>query len=140
MGHGLGRGGQPDARQPVEGHAFTIGAGHREGPDRLGTLPRAGRIADHNRKAPGAVEQFTRAPSANRRLDDLLHIGDMQPVAGDGVAVERDLELGGAGQHLHLSVGRPGDRADDRQHLRADALQHRRVGPEDLDGDVGLDT
>ena len=63
----------------------------------------------------------------------------MQPVAGQGLAVEADFELRRSREHLHLGVGGAGDGIDDPEYVRPQAFEDRSVGPEDLHRHVRLD-
>src|SRR5690606_8333625 len=76
--------------------------------------------------------------AAYRSLDQLLNLGEVEPVPGDGFAVRAHDDLRRAGYLTRLHVGRSFDGADGVGDLVALFLEQIEVGPEELDGELRL--
>ncbi len=73
--------------------------------------------------------------AADGGLDHHLGLLDGQPVARELVAAQGEVEEEAAGRALGVDAARARHVAEHRLDLRADAFDHRQVGPVDLDPD-----
>jgi hypothetical protein len=74
-------------------HALARRPGEHEIGDGCGVTPQRGRIPEHHGEPARTVEDFAGFHAANRRLDDLSHIRDVQPVTGNARAIDIQLDL-----------------------------------------------
>ena len=81
-------------------------------------------VADVDRIALQSLDRLGDVHAADRRLDDVLHIADRQPVAGGGLAVDGVVEVVAADHPF--GIGAQGSR--DGAHHRLDLV--RRAGSE----------
>ena len=94
------------------------------------------RQAHDDVEAAVALEQLAGRLAADRDLDDVLHLADAEPVAGQRLTVELDGEDRQARDLLDLDVAGAPDAADRGLDLLRRALQDVEVVAEDLDADV----
>ena len=95
-------------------------------PDRLGRAAVRRREPHDDRKPPSAVDDLGRLRAADAGLHRLAHVGDVQPVARERAAVERQLELHRAGADIHRDVRGAGHVGDHVPNLARLLLEHRR--------------
>ena len=84
-----------DARRPATAAPARgpLGVGIEQAADRV-DVAAEGLLETHGDVEPAdALEHLARLLAADRRLDRLLHVLDVDAVARDGVAVDLDLEL-----------------------------------------------
>ena len=77
--------------------------------------------------------------AADCHFHDILHVGDIDAVAGDLGAVDLDAEVGQAADLFHFDVRRSAHCAEDAGDGFAFLLQHVEIFAENLDADGGFD-
>ena len=78
------------------------------------------------------LDHLRERPAADGDLDDRLDVGDVDPVAGAGVAVDADLQVRLADDVEHPDVLDPRDGPQDRRDPLAGGLERLQVGAEEL--------
>jgi len=77
--------------------------------------------------------------AADGAADDRLDIGDGEPVAADGGAIDIDIHIPAAGQALRDRRAHPRHIPRDLGDAAGDAVDQGQIGPGDLDADGALD-
>ena len=96
----------PDVGDARERHLLAARRGEEELAEALRVTAHLVRKRTTTSKRRGPSRISCGRGSADRRLHELAHVRDVQAVSGDPRTVDVDLDLGGAGEHLHLQVGR----------------------------------
>ena len=95
--------------------------------ERLHVVAIVAGVADPDRVALAALDGLRQRPAAHRRLDHVLDVADVDPVAGRLLAVDLDLDVALARDLVGEHVGRAADRAEHPGDLLADAAGSRRA-------------
>jgi hypothetical protein len=148
VGHELGilgadRGrppGEADTRHLTQRHHGAARRRHehllRDGPRIVAEIAR---VADDDAVALAALHGRGHRLAAQGRRDHLLHVADREAVAGDSVAVRRDLQVVPALQPLGEGARRAGHLADGLLDLGGQGRERDEVRAEHLDADGGAD-
>src|SRR5207247_2282811 len=75
-------------------------AGERQSADLLDRVAHLARVAHVDGKALQALDRLADVVAADRRGHDAVHVGDVQPVARRGVAVDVDVDVAPARKPL----------------------------------------
>ena len=97
------------------------------------------REPDDEIEAAVAFENLAHRRAAESRRNQVLDVGDGEPVAGEGLAVEVDREHGETGGLLHLHIGGAGDGGEDGLDFAGGLGHDREVVAVDFDRDIGAD-
>src|SRR5204863_9363657 len=73
--------------------------------------------------------------AADRRLDDILHVGDQQPMPRDRLAIDADVGEVALRDRFRIDTPRTGDTLQQTLDLTADALDFIQIRTENLDPD-----
>ena len=85
------------------------GAGRHEDLLQFGNvLAELAQVADANRVALAALDRLHDVHAADGDLDDILHVADVDAVAGDAVAVDFEFQIRLADDAVGDDVGRAG--------------------------------
>ena len=129
--HGL------DPRQLAERHARARRSRDEDSCDRGRVGTRVGDVAHRDVESTLALEQCTDRASADRELDDVLHVADVQPVPRQFGAIDGDSQLWLVRFLLNRRVGRAFDALHHVDHLPAETTKRREIRSADDDGEVG---
>ena len=100
----------------------TAGAGHQDLLQLGNVLAELAQVADADRVALPALDRLHDVHAADGDLDDVLHVADVDAVAGDAVAVDLELQIRLADDAVGDDVGRAGNLREQLLDLQADAL------------------
>ena len=92
----------------------------------------------HDAEAALALEDLRDVPAFGGRLDRVLDVLDVDAVAGGGLAIDHDLELGLSDQVIVVEVGDASHIGQDVGDLAGLGLEHEDVGSIELDGQLAL--
>jgi hypothetical protein len=110
-------------------------AGHQHAPEGFRIVAQLARITNPHGKAFPALDGGGEGAPADGHGDHILHVRDVQPVAGNGGAVDFDLEIGFA--HHPVGVDRGGVDGRHLAHeafdLHRHAVQRVQIGGPQLD-------
>ena len=128
-----------DLGQLAERHLRAGGRGHDDLAQGAEVLAEIAAVAQVDRVALQALDRGGQRHAAQGDFQHVLHVAHGEAVAGDGVAVDVELDVVAAHGALGKRAERAGHAFDDRLDLRGDPLQFRQVRPGDLDADGRLD-
>src|SRR5262249_32152056 len=89
-------------------------------------------------EAPFSLEELRDRPPLGRRFDGVLHVLDVDAVAGGRLSVDDDLELRLTYETIVVEVGHASHAVEHARDLASLRLQHEDVGAEDLDGELAF--
>ena len=114
-------------------------SGHEHGAQRREIVAQVTAVAQVHGVAFQPLDRGGHLHAADGRLNHLLHVVDDEPLAGDGVAVDPDVDV--VAPHDPFGVCAEGARhfARDPFHFLPEAIENPEVGASDLDADRCLD-
>src|SRR5207247_11189446 len=95
--------------------------------------------AHYHRISPLAFPDLRRLLAAQRRLDHVLHVHYVQPVAGRALAVDLDLQLRHVARPIDEGPVDPADATDGIEHALRFFLEGGKVVAEYFDDDLAID-
>ena len=128
-----------DLRHLVQRHLRTVGRVEQQVAQRVDVAALLFAQPHDHVETPLAFPDLGRRPAAERGLDDVLDVGDVQSIAGGAFTVDLDLQLRNAAGAVDEGAADASDRRDELQALRRSSLQHARIRPEHLDDDLAVD-
>ncbi len=129
----------PDVGELREGDALAGGSGEADVVDGLFGGAVLGQIADDDVVARFLVEDLRDGAAADRGLDGVLNVGDVDAVAGGGFAVDGVVEIGLADDAEEAEVLHAADVAHDADDLVALFFEGLEVVAVELDGELAFD-
>src|SRR5262249_1204278 len=117
-------------------------AGGREQPDLLDGFLRIAIglfVAGDKIVTALALQHLRDGIAADCGLDGVLHIGDVDSVAGGGATVHGEVEIGLADYAEHAEIGDSADAGEDSQNLVTQSLQLTQIRAVDLNGELAFD-
>ena len=128
-----------DLRHLVQPHLFPSRRLQYQVPQAIQIVPIRRRQPYRHRESPLPLNHFRNRHPARRRIQQLLHIGHVQPHPRQRRPVHQHVQLRHAKQNLSLRISRPRHRINNRQRLVRQLLQLLRILPENLNRHIGLD-